>query len=172
MIHLKHGASPPVVSGKSSTQCAEELQAKNITMGWLYNYLTLKFMNDRFKFKCWDKNKKTWLNDSIVGLQLNGLIIAPEETYLQHNPADLVLLQSSGLKDKDGKLIFEGDILEVRTKVFQVKFGEYDVGEFEDKLSGIGWYLVNNVNIFNIYGWDENNWEIIGNIYENPELLE
>lgn len=82
---------------------------------------------------------------------------------------DLSLMQSTGLTDKNGKEIFGGDILKVTDKyswLEVVSFSEKkamfvskEIGFPESPL----WELFNTV-LFKI--------EIIGNIYENPELLE
>ncbi|MDO4605237.1 MAG: YopX family protein [Helcococcus sp.] len=77
------------------------------------------------------------------------------------------LMQSTGLKDKNGKEIFEGDIVEV-SKGF-TKIICYSVNEGNWKLrpankQGACSYFSNYENTAE--------WEIIGNIYENPELLE
>lgn len=82
---------------------------------------------------------------------------------------DLVLMQSTGLTDKNGKEIFEGDVLKVTDKYswsevvsFSEKkamFVSKEIGFPESPL----WELFNTV-LFEI--------EIIGNIYENPELAE
>lgn len=86
---------------------------------------------------------------------------------------DLELMQSTGLKDKNGVEIFEGDIVSVRNHPFQ-----------KTELSGAGIEIDGDYLI----GWSDHNltWlagdlllyqlkpyiEVIGNIYENPELLE
>lgn len=80
------------------------------------------------------------------------------------------LIQCTGLKDKNGKLIYEGDI---------VKF--YDTDEMKAVVSWddkelIGFYL-NTTDYFKDkyvtdYDFYKDVYEVIGNIYENPELLE
>ncbi len=94
----------------------------------------------------------------------------------------IVIMQYTGLKDKNGKEIYEGDIgipaqkglADFVYKIFSVvKMGAYDNGEeYEDRISGYGWYWdCKDKN--NIYPLNEPLWEmeVIGNIYENPDLL-
>jgi uncharacterized phage protein (TIGR01671 family) len=75
--------------------------------------------------------------------------------------------QYTGLKDKNGKKIYEGDIIETETStgvhIFTVK---YDI----EKTGYICPYVVDDE--YETYiGQLPNSIEIIGNIYENPELL-
>ena len=65
--------------------------------------------------------------------------------------------QYTGLKDKNGKRIFEGDILSLRT-------GRPHVVMFED-----GSFVLENTAISVRFA---NKFEVIGNIHDNPELLE
>jgi hypothetical protein len=78
------------------------------------------------------------------------------------------LMQYTGLKDKNGKEIYEGDIVRIpggyqgdyheREKISVVKWEDEDTAE-------IGFYL----NLPECVHWKH--LEVIGNIYENPELL-
>ena len=78
-----------------------------------------------------------------------------------------------GLKDRNGTLIFEGDIVGYKDIVFVVYFGEY--GTIFVESNDYGYYLKNN-NVYSLpYGLNPQNakkLEIIGNIHDNPELLE
>lgn len=87
---------------------------------------------------------------------------------------DLHLMQSTGLKDKNGKEVFEGDIIT----------DGYTLGVFRNHQT-LGFYMVDEKGKENFLsdtvdteGFEEakefmkNSIEIIGNIYENPELLE
>lgn len=88
------------------------------------------------------------------------------------NKHDVELLQYTGLKDKNGKEIYEGDIISGRSKVFsltvgQVVFSEYsDCEEYMHKCH-LGW----NVNGIPLKDLVCDGLEVIGNIYENPELV-
>jgi uncharacterized phage protein (TIGR01671 family) len=64
------------------------------------------------KFRAWDKGKKEWLETSGIDFSdaaPNGFWIWGLEVY--PNPEDCILTQYTGLHDKDGKEIFEGDIV-------------------------------------------------------------
>lgn len=85
---------------------------------------------------------------------------------------DLHLMQSTGLKDKNGKEIFEGDI---------VQFEDcYEVSDFLYINTGIiewcqgGFHVTNRDSVLmeDLLDGDSLDVTIIGNIYENPELLE
>lgn len=80
----------------------------------------------------------------------------------------IVLMQSTGLKDKNGKEIFEKDILDYNGRKVIVKWhGSYAsfIYEFVDELE-------NRVTEWQPLYLSYYHFEIIGNIYENPELLE
>lgn len=80
----------------------------------------------------------------------------------------IVLMQSTGLKDKNGKEIFEKDILDYNgRKVIVKRHGSYAgfIYEFVDELK-------NRTTEWQPLYLSYYKFEIIGNIYENPELLE
>ena len=88
--------------------------------------------------------------------------------------------QFTGLTDKNGVKIFEGDIIEAQTqdtkrlRNAEVRFGEFaDINSDEDECY-IGFYIVFD-GIFTTAGQLKecsNSIEVIGNIFDNPELLE
>lgn len=92
---------------------------------------------------------------------------------------DLELMQSTGLKDKDGQEIFEGDIVKrdgvKRPEV--VRFGEWtDVDSLGYKEQYIGFYFESEHEgqewLHSVQPQFNHLYKVIGNIYENPQLLE
>jgi len=87
--------------------------------------------------------------------------------------SECVLMQYTGLKDKNGVEIYEGDILSGEKGVFVAKIGGY----FSEPSVGFGVHYCkdNDESIFvkepDPFGV-ESKLKVIGNIYENPELME
>lgn len=102
------------------------------------------------KFRAWDAVKKIWLHFDI----------SQNPEYWSGKIKDCPLQQYTGLKDKNGKEIYEGDILGGKNAFGRDVRATVEWGK-------IGWeaHEDNELNL----QWKE--WEVIGNIYENPELL-
>jgi len=114
------------------------------------------------KFRAWsDKNMhvvKT-IHFSQTDGEIDGVGLAYRGAYF---PIGMVnLMQFTGLKDKNGKEIYEGDIVRQR--------------EFIPNDHTITAEIVFSEGCFILNGWEQficpNQCEVIGNIYENPELL-
>lgn len=114
---------------------------------------------DRFKFRAWDKEIKEILYFDI------------DQDYIcfKHHE-NLIQMQSTGLKDKHGKLIFEGDILCYEPE--DPKESPSVIVIVEWNLNGL-WHFKRTPETF-IYGTEFPSWgsEIIGNLYQHKELLE
>lgn len=121
------------------------------------------------KFRAWDKELQTMLDVSLIDFKKRVLVGEHwkfgETNFMSFD--DIKLMQSTGLKDKNGKEVFIGDIIKCTRgcphEVYLVK--EYG-GTYIGGMPAI--YLK---GIREGYAWTEHE-EIIGNIYENPELLE
>lgn len=93
-------------------------------------------------------------------------------TEMSVNQDEVILMQSTGLADKNGVEIFEGDIIATNSFVCIVSFGKYDYFEDDDiKVTGIGFYLEYlNVEPATYSPFETpflENCEVLGNIYEN-----
>ncbi len=130
------------------------------------------------KFRAWIKNKENEMRNEMINVEeiewniKNDKIIYVVCSPYEFDIKDVELMQFTGLKDKNGKEIFEGDILKRDT-------GEEIEGDI-DFLGTDGYYIVEIKNQRLAYpikrpeGWSDifESDEVIGNIYENKELLE
>ena len=124
------------------------------------------------KFRAWDKHgQKMFANDELI--IWNGNVYANDSKKLTCNNLkgwsidDEYLMQSTGLKDKNDKEVFVGDIIKcTRGCLHEV----YIEKEYDGTYCG-GMPAVYLKGLREGYAWTEHE-EIIGNIYENPELLE
>ena len=85
---------------------------------------------------------------------------------------DDTVSQSTGLKDKNGKMIYEGDIIKMRYPYDKRYFGKFVVvKDFDSPKFGLLDKTKTN-EVFDLYSHMSNHYEVIGNINLNPELLE
>ena len=114
------------------------------------------------KFRVWDKLNKEMFDVEIINFQERRVY---KDTVSYRKFEDIELIQYTELKDKNNKEIYEGDILSDgnNEKPYKVIF---ENGSFRAEFEGD----------FNEYSFDlidvvAQGCEIIGNIYENPELI-
>ena len=90
------------------------------------------------------------------------------ENWYRVDPA--TICQCTGLKDKNGKLIFENDIMEAH---IDEDFPE-DVSRFKVEWNGKGWVENHPDGVDREYldDFDTEHFKVVGNIFDNPELLE
>lgn len=67
-------------------------------------------MNDRFKFRVWDKNRKFYPIPTDFLIDCDGNLWE-QCTPIDNSDNHLIIEQCTGLKDKNGKLIYEGDVV-------------------------------------------------------------
>ena len=130
-------------------------------------------MNDRFRFRVWNTRTKKLREVAQITLDarqhgVTSEISNMETCHLVYQP-HLVLEQCTGLKDKNGKLIYEGDIVQHDTaagpKCWPVLFKDgCFVLPYESGNAWLGKVIQNCPYDSGVV--------VVGNIHENPELLE
>jgi hypothetical protein len=99
----------------------------------------------------WHSNKDGWIDK----------VYTPEFKF-KEDTCKFTLLQYTGCKSKSGVEIYEGDIVK-RWSVEKPEFSRVFAVMWQESVSGDGWNVGQPVT--------KNATEVIGNIYENPELL-
>lgn len=142
------------------------------------------------KFRVWMKSLK-WMCD-VTNISLDSKFVdicqqGDTERYTEMSVEfdEITLMQSTGLKDKNGKEIFEGDILEIQGIRMVVKFGSYEYIESSKSnghtlgvvYDGLGFYVecINAADPDRISPFEPKTLKesyVIGNRFETPELLE
>ena len=131
--------------------------------------------NRIMKFRVWDNLRQEMLNPEEIWIKPDGAWVAVNRVngiaFSETDSLNGVLIQYTGLKDKNGKEIYEGDIVEAYTlfdKDVKIK------GEVVFTDSGM-WKAIDAVYRDAEYLFElvksKDRCEIIGNIYESPELL-
>ena len=164
-------------------------------------------MNRLIKFRVWDNKKKIWLDKTDFciyngdaqeveiggteylynGSSYNPLKFVENDIGGLYCNRNLIIQQYTGLNDKNGEEIYEGDIVKINrcyTRPFvnekqQIDYRFIDDGEVEVGQVLWGWnsqkYLVSyeHIRYDDIEDFDKpsHKVEVIGNIFENPELL-
>lgn len=140
-------------------------------------------MKDRFKFRLYDKVIGEMAYNICVGFikddsKTDDWVCADTScgqiTYRNSESKYIVLMQSTGLKDKNGKLAYEGDIVELRHLTGK-NCDKHEKFVITENAIGTGFQL-NPLNS-NACGYRhihrlQYDYTIIGNKYETPELLE
>lgn len=129
-------------------------------------------MTRKIKFRAWDKEREIMASEYAIFLSSDGAY--GEMIINTPKPENYILLQYTGLKDKNGADIYCSDLVKHKKGlVFEVanKFGvdlhlpyseRYNItqNEIEDIVGGFCCGMTSNIEF-----------EVIGNIYQNPELL-
>jgi hypothetical protein len=107
----------------------------------------------KIMFRAWDK----------IGKEMHGFACYDDISCITNPDDSDIIMQYTGLKDKNGVEIYENDIIK---GFFETEVVNYD---FEGRVVyGGGQFYVESAD-FPLDAYDE--FEVIGNIHENPELL-
>lgn len=137
--------------------------------------------NDRFKFKVFDAYYKCWLKE--FHISENGKVLLWDYNSREFEDScreqDFIICQCTGLKDCEGKLIYEGDIL-INKRIpasdgpyyWVVEFGKFLTSEGFHGKYFYGFYAKrcradHESSLLQLCDYVE----VVGNIYENPDLL-
>lgn len=129
------------------------------------------------KFRAWNKITLTMLKVMAIFWGSNPIVLTAykffEDWHIgmpsvteEYREENYILMQYTGLKDKNGKEIFEGDV--IKTNWYHVK----DIIQLVTITTrGVMQGNPDKNSIDSIYSNQERDFEVIGNIYENPELI-
>ena len=105
------------------------------------------------KFRAWDKKNKIMIDPEM----LEGLF-----GNMKSDDGQTILMQYTGLKDKNGVEIYEDDVVKYKftnTLIIPVTWHQWE----EEMSTGVGFYFP--------WFFEKDDIEVLGNIYQNPELL-
>lgn len=123
--------------------------------------------NDRFKFRAWDGSKMLYENQQyglLPQYQINDDCWTRFWEAKFRVQESFVLMQCTGLKDKEGRLIYEGDILEgISNNVFSK-----DEKSLYEVMWGIdSWHIKNTFFCLQeLFNYTNDRIKVVGNIYE------
>ena len=136
------------------------------------------------KFRAWDVFRKRislvkcleYISGGI-NVSVNPYVDPDAETatFVDENEVldDCILMQFTGLLDKNGKEIYEGDVVTApyRKGPQLIFFGVGGEGEPADTVGAYTGWCIGDEECTGFTQYETGQYEVIGNIYENPELL-
>lgn len=120
------------------------------------------------KFRAWDKKGERFIERFMVSK--NGEILGKDFDVLNESIFswdNAVLIQYTNLKDKNGKEIYEGDIIAIENNNYDPSNGDNPILLLEVKQE-IGAYVIGD---YLLRDFESSEMEKVGDIYEYPELL-
>ena len=128
------------------------------------------------KYRAWDSAKKEMFKDTfaitesgqVVVVEQESVASFPDYVFVEH----LVIMQSTGLVDRDGKIIFEGDVVQFEDCYTETDFLYVNTGIVEWSQGSFTITNRDSVEMGDLLDGEFLDVIIIGNVYENPELLE
>ncbi len=120
-------------------------------------------MNRELKYRIWHEEDKRWIqnDDDIIGINNHGVIINDRHDMENLSLLDGVVVQlCTDAMDKNNKKIYDGDILNYRGRIGYVEyFAAMYICSWNDQTDDeLSHMMIGDM-------------EVIGNIFENPELL-
>lgn len=124
-------------------------------------------MNDRFKFRAWDIEEQKYREVIALGQDRSFLL------NIGHVRNDTQIFeQCTGLKDKNGDLIYEGDII-VKSDVSAIGYSRTRACKVHWHNDWLSWAITTQYgDTYELSEFEPQQYEIIGNIHENKDLLE
>ena len=127
------------------------------------------------KFRAWSSGRKEMTEVENINFKGNAVYLISKYLRLVANLDETELMQYTGLQDKNGVDIYEGDIINLSYEYFDGHFRDNEiVGKvyFEDSSFRMSYKKYDEIREWRIDEPEILSIEVIGNIYENPELLE
>ena len=124
------------------------------------------------KFRAWTEEGEVMYYD-VYPFRNDTLLLSYDEISFDEVPAsDFILMQSTELKDKNDNEIFESDIVKYKSGcntyteevAYDKNFAGFGVRDANTDIIFTFWELAEDIDLISL--------EVVGNIYENPELLE
>lgn len=135
-------------------------------------------MSRKLKFRAW--HKKRGILADVLSLLSNGRVevsICDSGPFLWRVAESIEVMQYTGLKDRRGVDIFEGDVFNCKRDKAHPDGGyiagtsDYHPESAEIVIFEDGCFLAGNDYLHNrLFWYERHHWDLIGNIYENPEL--
>lgn len=126
-------------------------------------------MNREIKFRVWDNTIEKFLDYPCYFNHLNFNEFTCFDWWFKCDEEDTTVQQFTGLKDSKGKDIYEGDVV----KALSSDNKYLSIVEWDFREGRWGFYAIRSDKMpynYNLtYGCS--GWEVVGNIFENPELL-